>query len=92
MKYVKKMFKYFDILQKTASDLMHKKYEDLVNKMRPLDRIKDVEKLSEYIESLPIIGFNSSFYDIGLLSKYGFMHEIKKKMWKTFYYKKWCEI
>jgi len=55
-----KMFKYFDILQKTASDLMYKKYEDLVNKMRPLDRIKDVEKLSEYIESLPIIGFNSS--------------------------------
>ena len=79
-----KMFKYFDILQKTASDLMYKKYQDLTDKMRALNRIKDVEKLREYIDSLPIIGFNSSFYDIGLLSNYGCMHEIKKRCDKPF--------
>jgi len=31
------------------------------------------KKLVDYCTSLPIIGFNSSFYEIGLLSKDGFI-------------------
>jgi len=34
------------------------------------------KKLVDYCSSLPIVGFNSSFYDIGLLSKDGFINNI----------------
>jgi len=34
------------------------------------------KKLVEYCSSLPIVGFNSGFYDIGLLAKDGFINNI----------------
>jgi len=52
---------------------MHIKFNHLLsinlkNKLR--------KKLVDYCSSLPIVGFNSSFYDIGLLSKDGFINNI----------------
>jgi len=34
------------------------------------------EKLVDYCSSLPMVGFDSSFYDIGQLSKDGFINNI----------------
>ena len=71
-----KMFEHFTKLQVKAYELMKQKLEKLYSKIT--DK-KDLSKLDEYASSLPIVGFNSSFYDINLLTKYGFMNEIYKR-------------
>jgi len=38
--------------------------------------LKTTNNLIDYCSSLPIIGFNSSFYDVGLLAKDGFINNI----------------
>jgi hypothetical protein len=67
------MFEYFDILATEAARLMRIKFERLLN------TVKDAKLLTQnkdYVDILPIVGFNSSFYYIGLLFKDGFMEEI----------------
>jgi len=67
------LFKYFDQLSSAASILMHNKFSQLLS----LDlNLKIRNKLVDYCSSLPIIGFNSSFYDVGLLAKDGFINNI----------------
>jgi len=52
---------------------MHIKFNHVLS----LDLNKDLrKKLVDYCLSLPIVGFNSSFYDIGLLSKDGFINNL----------------
>jgi len=45
---------------------------------------KDGDKLENYICSLRIVGYNSSFYDVGLLNNNGLMHKIYKRDQKPF--------
>jgi len=45
---------------------------------------KDGDRLENYICSLPIVGFNSSFYDVSLLNNNGLVHEIYKRDQKPF--------
>src|SRR5271166_1627333 len=77
------MFEYFDKVVVKATELM-------VNKMKPLlakldDHYNETEKVTwitniwKYCSNIPIVGFNTGFYDINLLSKYGFMKEIFKR-------------
>jgi len=68
-----RIFAYFDELSAEAMRLMPIKFNhflllNLNNKLR--------KKLVDYCSSLPIVGFNSRFYDIGLLSKDGFINNI----------------
>lgn len=76
----RKMFEYFDIISEEASRLMKLNYDFLYQKITDQ---KDLNSLNEYIQSIPV-GFNSSFYDIGLLAKEGFIHEIYKRDNKPF--------
>jgi len=67
------LFNYFDQLSSAASVLMHNKFKQLLS----LDlTLKTRNKLIDYCSSLPIMGFNSSFYDVGLLAKDGFITNI----------------
>jgi len=67
------LFNYFDQLSSAASELVHNKFKQLFS--QDLNS-KTRNKLIDYCSSLPIIGFNSSFYDVGLLSKDGFINNI----------------
>jgi hypothetical protein len=69
----KQMFEYFDILAAEAARLMRIKFERLLNTVKDA---KLLTQIKDYVDVLPIVGFNSSFYDIGLLFKDGFMEEI----------------
>ena len=64
----------------------------MMDKMKPLiDKINDnynekekekekwLAKVEGYCSNIPIVGFNTGFYDINLLSSYGFMKEILKR-------------
>jgi len=52
---------------------VHNKFKQLLS----LDlNLKTRNKLIDYCSSLPIIGLNSSFYDVGLLAKDGFINNI----------------
>ena len=79
-----KIFQHFEKLSNIAGDLMLQKYSTLYNKIVEMGVEDDRKKLKDYINSLPIVGFNSNFYDIGLLVKEGFMHEIYKRDKKPF--------
>ena len=72
----KQLFEYFDILAKTASELMNAKLKPVIDKVK---NEKDKQLIIDYCSSLPILGFNSGFYDIGLLAHEGFIHEIVKR-------------
>jgi len=67
------IFTYFDKLASEAFRLMQIKFSNLLS----LNLSKNIRKqLVDYCSSLPILGFNSSFYDIGLLGKDGFIENI----------------
>jgi len=78
----------FGKLQKAASYLMFDKYKEMLSHLNK----KDGDKLENYICSLPIVGFNSSFYDVGLLDNNFLMHEIYKRDQKPFIIKEWKQI
>jgi len=52
---------------------MHNKFNQLLS-LDLSSKLKN--KLTDYCSSLPILGFNSSFYDVGLLSKDGFINNM----------------
>jgi len=67
------LFNYFDQLSSAASILTHNKFKQLLS----LDlSLKLRNKLYDYCSILPILGFNSSLYDVGVLSKDGFVNNI----------------
>ena len=74
------MFQYFDKVSAAAKDLMKLKMKPLLDKIsnhwNTLKAKKYLEQIDEYCSSIPIVGFNSSFYDTCLLINEGFMSEI----------------
>ena len=65
------MFEYFDQISIKAKELM-------LQKMQPLIGYAE-EQVNSYCSSIPIVGFNSGFYDINLLANEGFIKEIIKR-------------
>jgi len=52
---------------------MHNKFSHIL----ALDlNTKNINKVSDYCSSLPILNFNSSFYDAAILAKDGFINQI----------------
>ncbi len=82
-KIVSRMFKYFEEIQMQAKKLMMKKFKPLRKKIK--NHYNDdekkyyLEKIQDYCSSIPIVGFNSSFYDINLMTNYGFINEILER-------------
>jgi len=67
------LINYFDQLSAAAAIIMHNQFIELLS----LDwSLKLRNKLIDYCSSLLIIGFNSSFYDVDLLAKDGFINNI----------------
>src|SRR5271157_4688653 len=77
------MFEYFDKVAEEATELMKWKMRSLIFKVN--DHYNEKEKetwlatIFSYCSNIPIVGFNTGFYDINLLSNYGFMEEIFKR-------------
>jgi len=67
------IFTYFDQLSSAASILMQAKFNYIL--ALNLDT-KNRNKIIDHFSCLPILGFNSSFYDVGLLAKDGFDNNI----------------
>jgi hypothetical protein len=68
----KQMFEYFDILAEEAARLMRISFERLLNTVKDA---KLLTQIKDYVDVLPMVSFNSSFYDIGLLFNDGFVEE-----------------
>jgi hypothetical protein len=77
------MFEYFDKVVEKATELMKWKMRSLIFKVGDHYNEKEKEKwlhnIFKYCSNIPIVGFNTGFYDINLLSNYGFMEEIFKR-------------
>ncbi|UMM32809.1 hypothetical protein L5515_006485 [Caenorhabditis briggsae] len=73
---VKEMFKWFDDVGSKASQLMLEKMEPLLCRLESNEWLET--KVQRYCEVIPILGFNSSFYDINLISR-PFIQEIMKR-------------
>ena len=67
------IFTYFDQLSQKANKLMYAKFKYILDS--PL-KPKNLGKIKDYCSSLPILGFSSGFYDIGLLSHEGFIIQL----------------
>src|SRR5271163_1873088 len=76
----KMMFEYFDKVVEKSKILMMQKMKPLTNKVKKHYNGREKENMLKTIESycsnIPVVGFNSSFYDVNLLTNYGFMQEI----------------
>ena len=68
------MFEYFDKIALKAKELMINKMQPLLNHLST--EAKSLAKVQSYCSVIPIVGFNSGFYDINLLSNEGFINEI----------------
>ncbi len=77
------MFEYFDKVVEKATELMMLKMRSLIFKVddhyNEKEKEKWLRKIFKYCSNIPIVGFNTGFYDINLLSNYGFMEEIFKR-------------
>jgi hypothetical protein len=74
------MFKYFDKVTEKAKLLMMKTMKPLIRKIKKHYNEREKKNMlttvENYCSNIPVVGFNSSFYDINLLIDYGFMKEI----------------
>jgi len=77
------MFQYFDTVVKKSKKLMMQKLKPLTKKIQNHYNEREKENMLRVIESycsnIPVVGFNSSFYDVNLLTNYGFMKEILER-------------
>ena len=81
------LFEDFDAIQKVAKNLSILKVKPLFDKLETLlashpndYKIKnDLDNLKKWCNQIPILGFNSSGYDINILLGDGFIHEIIKR-------------
>jgi hypothetical protein len=80
---VVQMFEHFDKIAEKSRELMLKKMSPLIEKVNEHynenEKKRWLDSIDRYCSNIPIVGFNSSFYDINLLMNYGFMKEIKKR-------------
>ena len=76
----KQMFLYLDELSDKSEKLMKIKLKPLIDKINEYTnekkRDKYIQQINDYCSILPVVGFNSSFYDTCLLLNEGFMSEI----------------
>ena len=79
----RQMFLYFDEVSKSAKELMLLKMKPLIDKISEHNNEKRkkeyLKQIDEYCSCIPIVGFNSSFYDTCLLLNEGFMLEILQR-------------
>jgi hypothetical protein len=77
------MFEHFDKIAEKSRELMLKKMSPLIEKVNNHYNEKEKKRflntIDRYCTNIPIVGFNSSFYDTNLLMNHGFMKEIKKR-------------
>src|SRR5271157_5966547 len=82
-KIVQLMFKDFYEVAAMAKEIMMLEMDPLIEKINNHYNEKEKEswlaKVENYCSNIPIVGFNTGFYDINLLSDYGFMQEIYKR-------------
>ena len=80
---VYRLFKQLDRLCEKASKLMLKKMKPLTdvinNYYHKKRRDRYLKQIEDYCSSVPIIGFNSGFYDTGIMINNNFMQEILKR-------------
>jgi hypothetical protein len=80
---VVQMFEHFDKIAEKSRELMLNKMTELIEKVNEhyneKEKTRFLNTIDRYCSNIPIVGFNSSFYDINLLMNYGFMKEIKKR-------------
>ena len=80
---VETLFSHLDQLCEEASKLMLKKMQPLIEAIESYyhekRRNKYLRDVRNYCESVPIVGFNSGFYDTGIMLNYNFMREILKR-------------
>lgn len=76
----KQMFEYLDRVAEKSKQLMMNKMKQLLERIEVHynedERQKFLIKVESYCSNIPVVGFNSSFYDINLAAKYGFIKEI----------------
>ena len=76
----KLLFEHFDNISEKAKELMLTKMLPLIKKIDKHYSESQIKKfydqIEEYCSSIPIVGFNSGFYDTNLLLDEGFMNEI----------------
>ena len=79
---IKNMFEVFDKIAEKAICLMDEQFRDLykeINKIKDEKKNKEYyNKLYNYINKIPIVGFNSGFYDINV-NITQFMKELQKR-------------
>jgi len=69
---VKIMFEYFDEIAEKAKELMITKMHPLLVELEGKNR----DQVISYCSIIPIVGFNTGFYDINVLADEGFITEI----------------
>ena len=76
----KMMFKYFDDVADRAREMMLIKMLPLIRKIDKHYNEGEIKQyfhlIEEYCSSIPIVGFNTGFYDTNLLMDEGFLNEI----------------
>ena len=76
----KQIFDYFDKVAEKSKSLMTEKMKVLTENVQlhynDDEKEKMLSTIDNYCSNIPVVGFNSSFYDINLITKYGFMKEI----------------
>lgn len=75
----KQMFEYIDQFAAKARELMIAKMQPLIDCLTERGEQKYLSQVYSYCSAIPIVGFNTGFYDINLLSNEGFMEEILKR-------------
>src|SRR6267154_5444752 len=68
----KLMFEYFDEITLKSKEMMIQKMKPLLDCLEG----KHLEQVESYCSVIPIVGFNTSFYDINLIANEGFINEI----------------
>ena len=80
---VTNLFNHFDNLATVAGQLMRLKLKPLIeaveNDYHEKRRDKYLKVIYDYCDCVPIVGFNSGFYDTGLMLNYDFLSEILKR-------------
>lgn len=82
----------FEIMYKIAEEIREKQkliWREICNKFLVQDYLtgsfeNDFQKFNKYLSEVPVIGYNSSFYDINLTKDYGFIKHMLHENLKQF--------
>ena len=81
---INNLFIFFNKVQIKANELMLKKLKPLIDVLNIKNKFdsKNLKEIKKYCSMIPILGFNSSSYDINLMMDYGFMKNILNSLKK----------